>query len=160
MALGLLLAFLRFPHELEVSNDSRVRPTMFTVCDNALAVRALLAHNLATELRDGRHYLVIPRGGAARETSCLRSAAASDEWKRRIPSTEIISPEPGQVTREISRLPSPALAIVHCSIESTRDPEMARLCDGTAPGLVVRAGIAVLDKAAPSKWVFLSRDLP
>ncbi len=160
MALGLLLVSLRFPHELAISSQSRVRPTMFTVCDNALAIRALLAHNFAPELRAGRHYLVIPRGGPAREASCLRSAAASDEWKRRIVSTEIINPEPDQVIGEISRLPSSALAIVHCSIESTRDRDMATLCDGTAPGIVVRAGIAVLDKAAPSKWVLVSRSLP
>jgi hypothetical protein len=156
VALGGLLAVARFPHELVVSNGSTVRTTMSTVCNNALAIRALLTHNLGAELRERMHYLVIPWREPGEEISCLRSAVASNEWKRRIPSTLMVKAAQGQLKEEISKLPLSAVAIVYCSAETTRDRDVATLCEGAASGAAVRASIAVPDNSA-SKWVVVER---
>lgn len=159
LALGLLLVLPRFPQELAASNGRAVRSAMFPVCENARAVRTLLIHGLETELREKPHYLVIPPGRSAGEIACLRSAVGSREWQRLIPSTQILFPAPGQLMGEVSRLPSPAVAIVYCSWETMRDNDVAALCDGTAEGMTVRATVDVRDKTEASKWVLITRNL-
>jgi hypothetical protein len=102
------------------------------------------------------HYLVIPWRESDEEISCLRSAVASNEWKRRIPSTLMVKAAQGQLKEEISKLPLSAVAIVYCTAETTRDRDVATLCEGAASGAAVRASIAVPDDSA-SKWVVVER---
>ena len=158
VALGFLLVSARFPHELAVSNYSVMRSAMSTVCNTAPAIRALLTYNAGGGALGRLHYLVIPQLGSAGEIACLRSAARSNEWRRCIPATRIISPAFGQLRDEISKLPSSATAIVYCSPETRRDPDIAMLCDGTAEGVSVGASIAIPGDGA-SRWILVKNGL-